>query len=285
MSHTSLTGGAATLLTRLPFLGPIYKDDAMTYRRLKAGVSHVGRNALSLDHDGLPIPPIKLRDMVRRGGILAEDFLLEGKQAFDAVMEFAQEQGVALTPDARVYEFGVGCGRVARHFLTRQSCRFTGSDVDEELIAWCGENLASALGGRAHPEFFVNAYQPPLAAPENSFDFIYSISVLTHMTAESQSAWLSELHRVLAHGGHLALSILEKSTQDVPSGIATQERIDREYERGWLGRAGAPATYFNSYNTLAYMRDVCPALELVGYRHNAIRNTQSLLMFRKRTGA
>jgi 2-polyprenyl-3-methyl-5-hydroxy-6-metoxy-1,4-benzoquinol methylase len=282
MPPIELPGSAAYIVKRLPFVGPIYKD-AVTYRRLKAGVSQGGRNALLLEHGGVPIPPIRLRDMVRKGGILAEDFLIEGAQACEAVLDFAREHGVLIEPSTRVYEFGVGCGRIARHLLVQRSCRFWGSDVDEELISWCRQNLTLTDGEGGTPEFFLNAYQPPLGQADGSFDFIYSISVLTHMAADSQKAWLHELHRVLAPGGHLVLSILERTDSEAPTGVLVQERVDREFVRGWLGKGGAPAKYYTTYNTVAYMGDLfAEGLELLGHRHNAVRNTQTLLMFRKK---
>jgi SAM-dependent methyltransferase len=282
MPHTELPESASAILRRLPFVGPIYKD-AMTYRRLRAGVGHDGRNGLMLEHGGLPIPPIKLRDMVRKGGILAEDFLAEGAQAFDAIMELAAAHGVSIEPATRVYEFGVGCGRIARHLLSQRPCRLAGSDVDQELIAWCKHNLSDRWEPAA-PDFFVNAYQPPLDRADGSFDFVYSISVLTHMTPENQKAWFHELDRVLAQDGCLVLSFLERTVAEAPMGVFALERVDREFVRGWLGRGGAPVKYYTTYNTLDYMRDLAPpGLELVGHRVNAIRQRQSLLIYRKRS--
>jgi SAM-dependent methyltransferase len=271
----------STLIQRLPLVGPIYKD-AMTYRRLKAGVANLSRNSISVEHEGLPVPPIKLRDMVRKGGILVEDFLLEGAQVFDALVEIEQAHGVVIDGATRVYEFGVGCGRVARHFLTKRPCLFAGSDVDEELIGWCKEKLGPARTAPAGPDFFVNAFLPPIAKPDESFDFIYAISVVTHMTPEHQRAWMRELHRLLAPKGHLVLSILEKTPTEAPRGVLARERVDMEFTRGWLGKGAAPPHYYNTYNTVDHISGLLSEeLRLVDHWPNAIRNTQSLLLFQK----
>ena len=281
MPNADLPPTAAAVVGRLPFVGRLYRE-AVSYRKLKAGVGSAERNALALEHDGLPIPPIRLRDMVRKGGILVEDFLIEGAQAFEALTSLVREHGAEIGPATRVLEFGVGCGRVARHFLARAPCRFHGCDVDEELIGWCHKNLTRPLGEAPAPEFFVNQYRPAIDRTDASYDFIFSISVLTHMTPENQRAWMHELHRLLAPGGWLVVSFLERPASEAPAGVLALERVDHEFSRTWLGRNGAPAMYFNTYNTAGYMRELCPAgLRLIGHRINAIRNTQSLLVFRK----
>ena len=254
----------------------------MTYRRLKAGVSSVSRNSITVEHEGLPVPPIKLRDMVRKGGILIEDFLLEGAQVFESLIEIGQTYGVAFDSTTRVYEFGVGCGRVARHFLTKRLCMFTGSDVDEELVAWCEEKLGGAQVAPAPPAFFVNAYEPPVERPDASFDFIYAISVVTHMTPPHQRAWMRELHRLLAPEGRLLVSFLETSPAEAPNGVVARERVDAHFKRGWLGKDGAPALYYNTYNTVDNLAGLLGGgLRVIGHRRRAIRNTQSVLVFQK----
>ena len=49
---------------------------------------------------------------------------------------------------------------------------------------------------------------PPLPFDNEFFDFIFSISVLTHIPEDMQFAWLAELNRVLKVGGTALLSTL-----------------------------------------------------------------------------
>jgi SAM-dependent methyltransferase len=54
---------------------------------------------------------------------------------------------------------------------------------------------------------FSNGELPPLDRGDASFDLVYCISVFTHLT-DSWTAWLHELHRVLAPGGLLVATFM-----------------------------------------------------------------------------
>jgi SAM-dependent methyltransferase len=104
--------------------------------------------------------------------------------------------------DRRVLDFGCGAGRVLRHFLpdgTRGE--FWGCDIDERSIRWVQDHLCPPL----------HAYRcgdvPPLPHPAGYFDLVLALSVLTHIT-DSWSAWLVELHRILADDGLLLATFM-----------------------------------------------------------------------------
>jgi SAM-dependent methyltransferase len=102
----------------------------------------------------------------------------------------------------RVLDFGCGAGRALRHFVSEAGdAEFWGCDIDAQSVAWINASLNPPL--RA----FVNDEQPPLPRPDDSFDLIYALSVFTHLT-DTWSAWLLELHRVLAPRGTLIASFL-----------------------------------------------------------------------------
>ena len=129
-------------------------------------ISSKAYNEIVMHFEGIAIPPIKLRDMVRKGAIMAEDFIIEGRQVFEAIEEFMSVNKVNLDKSTRIYEFGVGCGRVARHFIKAGYTDFTGSDVDSELVDWCYDNLCRKNGRSEAIKFFVNGYQPPIEQPD-----------------------------------------------------------------------------------------------------------------------
>jgi len=100
-----------------------------------------------------------------------------------------------------VYEWGCGPGRVVRHLPSHfgSLVEVHASDYNPETIEWCRRSLPRI-------RFALNELNPPLAYPDNTFDFIYSISVFTHLAEATGLAWANELHRVLKPNGILLIT-------------------------------------------------------------------------------
>jgi len=109
-----------------------------------------------------------------------------------------QHNGKPLSSIGRVLDWGCGCGRVAR-FLFPELQEPVGVDIDVNNIQWCRESLAGS--------FLATSLDPPLPFPENTFDLIFGISVMTHLGERDQEAWLRELSRVSRSGGLILLSV------------------------------------------------------------------------------
>jgi SAM-dependent methyltransferase len=102
-----------------------------------------------------------------------------------------------------VLDWGVGCGRVLRQILESgqgRAGRTIGLDIDEVNVGWCAENLA------AHGDFGVLSLDG-FELEERSVDFLYGISVMTHLTEHHQLMWLDQIRRILKPGGLAVLSI------------------------------------------------------------------------------
>ncbi len=103
----------------------------------------------------------------------------------------------------RVLEWGCGPARVIRHLEPASAGtsfeRFA-TDYNGAMIDWCRANIPTVT-------FEVNALTPPLHQADGSFDFIYALSVFTHLSEVMHHAWLKELLRVLKPGGCLLLTL------------------------------------------------------------------------------
>lgn len=176
------------LLERLRLLGPAYRG----YERLRALRARDGAVA----PDGLPLPSARLR--VKVAGTADLDWFLEGgRLAEQSIRAALARHGTEPEQLESLLDFGCGCGRVTRRWSGLTGIH--GSDTSAEAVAWCRRNLPF---GR----FEVNGLAPPLAFADDSFDFVYALSVFTHLTAELQRAWLEELARVLRPGGLLLVT-------------------------------------------------------------------------------
>ncbi len=104
-------------------------------------------------------------------------------------------------PLTSIYEWGCGPGRVIRHLpaMLSDDVSVYGSDYNLETIEWCKNNIPKV-------NFFINELNPPLLQPENKFDFIFAISVFTHLSEANCLKWAGELHRVLKPKGILLIT-------------------------------------------------------------------------------
>ncbi len=149
--------------------------------------------------DGLPIPaPLLIGKVDGTANVAA--FLDGGKRAEHSIRGALEKNGLAFERFQAVLDFGCGCGRVIRRWHSVPNVQIHGTDYNPHLIEWCQQNLPFA-------HFEVNGLQPPLNYPDATFDFIYALSVFTHLPEALQQQWMVELGRVLKPGGCLLITL------------------------------------------------------------------------------
>jgi SAM-dependent methyltransferase len=172
-----------------------------------------------LGPDGLPIPPARLRVLVDGHG--DPDRFLGDAAASAGMIEYTLDQaGVDLAQLGSILDFGCGCGRVARHWAELEGPELHGCDYNPELVQWCGANLLFMA-------FRVNEAGPPVPYEDASFDLVYAISILTHLTEPLADTWIAEFGRILKPGGLLLVTTHGDKFRDRLTG----DEPDR-YDRG-----------------------------------------------------
>ena len=127
-------------------------------------------------------------------GFDAYGIVLPGYSTFRYLDAQFRRYGIDPEANASVLDWGCGVGRLTAHFIRQwPHARVAGNDIDAANIAWC----ASSLGER----FTVCPLWPPTTYDDASFDGVFGVSVMTHLPAEAQAAWLGELARILRPGG------------------------------------------------------------------------------------
>lgn len=97
-----------------------------------------------------------------------------------------------------VYEWGCGPGRILFPLAAldeTQAIRFAGSDAFTPSIRWAQSVPNSRIA------FHLNKMEPPLDLPGSSVDFVYAVSVFTHLSDKLTRSWFAEIMRILKPGG------------------------------------------------------------------------------------
>jgi SAM-dependent methyltransferase len=211
----------------------------------------------------LDLPPTELRYRVG-GSAHGEEFVAIGKTCANDIEAALQEVGLEVGSFKRILDFGCGCGRTLIHMKNlAPSAQFDGTDIDTKAISWCKNNLKFA-------NFSLSKETPPIDYAENTFDFIYVISVFTHLDEDYQFNWLAELRRI-AKPGAIVLLTLHGSKNG--RGFF----FERSYEKGLF-----PAWYQNTYHSKDYVFDnFGKYFEVMGYFPKSMNAQQDVVVLRK----
>jgi len=222
-----------------------------------------------------PLPSPNLRKRVH-GVTQSYSFERVGKAIAANLAEAAAAYLPQSTKRPEVLDFGCGCARVLPYFKQTREMEIVGSDIDEEAIAWCRENL-SDFG-----EFLVNDAMPPIDLPGDRFDLIYSISVMTHLPERMQTAWLKELSRITKPGGLLLLTTRSIRGVDLNWWRRLRFRLRGFIHCGGRLTPGLPKFYRSAFHSEAYVREHWGKFfEILEFRPRGINNDQDLTICRK----
>ena len=154
-----------------------------------------------LDH--LPLPPIDLR----MGYGDDQQYLKRSEETSQAIAALI-DQHCQANSSLRILDWGCASGRVIRG-LTRfaQSGEVWGVDQSAACIAWNRVKLAPPF------HFATCSCWPHLPFEDNHFDFIFGISVFTHI-AELVDTWLLEMRRIMRPGAYALFTIHDEHSID-----------------------------------------------------------------------
>src|SRR5215210_1252204 len=151
----------------------------------------------------LPIPPLEMRRLVGPTDEAAFDNPT-GRLVYPYIPAGAYHS---------VFDFGCGCGRVARQLIQQadRPARYLGIDLHRGMVKWCRQNLAAHAPGFEflHHDVFNKHFNPgrlkpkvrPFPVPDDSATLVNAFSVFTHLTQGQAPFYLREVARVLAPEG------------------------------------------------------------------------------------
>src|SRR5690606_2578116 len=105
--------------------------------------------------------------------------------------------------------------------------------------------------------FVAGPPHPPTRFDDGAFDFIYCISLFTHLDEPMQDEWLDEIHRLLKPGGHL----LATTHGALATGSCTARELEALASKGFVFRTsrrrfkldGLPDFYQTTFHARWYV--------------------------------
>ena len=222
-------------------------------------------------------PPAPLRQRVHGDSVLL-NFIAAGQVIAGDILR-AIPNDLRLSTESFLLDFGCGCGRVISFLRNSLPGRIFATDIDEEAIAWCQAHMSELA------DFSSNGAWPPLRFPAGHFDFIYSISIFTHLPEDMQIAWLEELSRVMKPGGHAFLTV--QGEWLFPAGHLPQSEVDRFSETGFYYHPGEltdglPEFYRTTFHSEDYIRTRWSKFFVIeNIVRRGINNHQDIVICRK----
>lgn len=198
----------------------------------------------------IPVPPLVMRKLV--GPI-------------DPAL-FDNPSGSPIFPDLpmsayeAVFDFGCGCGRIARQLLQQQPrpARYVGIDIHRGMIEWCQANLSSIDGSFVfqHHDVFnlghgsdnTRQLTAPFEVESSAFGLVIAWSVFTHIYEQQAVHYLSEIARIMRPHGRFVSTwfLFDKREfpmmQDFQNTLFINETDPTNaviYDREWLREAVA----------------------------------------------
>jgi SAM-dependent methyltransferase len=163
--------------------------------------------------------------------------------------------------DSDIVELGVGCGRRAFHIrdLAHHDEKYTGSylgiDIDAEALEWCRQNfdkrfefVQSSHEGTSYVNDQSRSGSYRIPRDDDSVDFVFGMSVFTHLLEDEVRNYLEEGARILHEGGKMVVSCfcIDLNPRKVGDRHSFQHRIGEAYVES-LRQPGAAVAYDSTF--------------------------------------
>jgi SAM-dependent methyltransferase len=117
--------------------------------------------------------------------------------------------------DSTIVDIGCGCGRYGYHMRdfedkdTRFTGKYIGVDIDPDMVQWCQKNfdaerfefVHSTHGSKSYKQTGAGDTKYVLPIADGTVDFVFSISVFTHLLEREAKNYIEESLRILKPGG------------------------------------------------------------------------------------
>lgn len=237
-----------------------------------------GSTLRSLD---IPVPPKDVRYRIVSSHIDEDFFLGSGMRCASDILKALNQSGIDAREFRDILDFGCGCSRILRFLIPfLPEATFSGCDIDDVAIAWSRKHLPGV-------RFELVPHLPPTIYARESLDFIYGLSVFSHLDLPRQILWLEELRQMLRPEGLLLLTVQGAVAYDiVKPNIARKQQADFE-ATGFLFLENIPDRVLPDwYQTAIYKENFArlvfkSGFSILRYDMQGMTGWQDLLLLRK----
>lgn len=210
-----------------------------------------GNQTVRKSHPEIAFPPAGI--LWATAPTTSYQIYLTGRQAAEGFYQLAAQH---LPKVRRIYELGCGASSVLRHMpKVADGVEAFGSDYDPKLVNWCQANVPDVNVG-------LNSLEPPLRYDDDSFDFVYSRSVYTHLSARLQQQWLAEQLRITRPGGLVLITVHGDAYKHRLTALERSEYEATGFVEHRTADDGGP--WYTTFDSPAYMeRELLAGLEVV----------------------
>lgn len=153
-------------------------------------------------------------------------YFFGGKESAKDIIKDVQPY-VSLT-NASILDWGCGPARIVRHLpdIIDKNCAVHGTDYNPKTINWCAQNIPNVT-------FSLNDLSPPLSYTDNHFNFVYGISIFTHLSVDNHYEWFDELLRITQKNGIILLTTAGSAFKEIMT-----ETEKKQFDKGTLVTRG-----------------------------------------------
>jgi len=225
-------------------------------------------------HDGFPNPPLYLIYLTINQPSLFE-YYRGGYITARAIKQILAKNKIEPEKFNNILELGSGAGRVLREFTEYKNSNLFGCDYNNKLVNWCRKKLYFA-------DFYKNELNPPVKYQDRHFDFVYLISVFTHLPEATQKLWLKEFYRIIDDNKYLLITLHGENVVQKMSDTDKKEFHEKGYFEISVDKAGT--NHFGTFHTKEHFNKLISGMfEIVDITYGGTPNHpyQDIYLLRK----